>query len=205
MESGVEAGDLRYRRRDGSDGADGGDVMRLVQRRQRHQLLKTGYYALIDDDRLGIGRSAMHDTVADAGKSGLAAHMVLKPVLNGRDGGAVVVAGYGLIRHAAALGIRNLQPGRCPDTLDLTVHAGLKRPVGSRFKHRELDAGRSGVDDEDRLAHRFRAFSDHVEPAAFTSPRRGEVGMCALLARTFRVRGLRSPIVRPFPLTRIAQ
>ncbi len=153
MESGVEAGDLGHLRRDGSDGADGGDVMGLVQRRQRHQLLKTGYHALIDHDRRGIGHSAMHDAVADAAKSGLAANMVREPVLNGRDRGAVVVAGDGLVRDTTVLRIRNLQPGRCPDTLDLTVHAGLERPVGSRFKHRELDTGRPGVDHEDRPGH----------------------------------------------------
>src|SRR5215470_7909467 len=120
MESGVEAGDLGYVRCNRSDGADGGDVMRLVQRRQRHQLLKTGYHPLIDDDRLGIVRSAVHDAVSDAAKLSLAAHMLLKPVLNGRDRGAVVVAGCGLIVQTATLSIRNIKPGRCPDTLDQT-------------------------------------------------------------------------------------
>src|SRR5215831_2538031 len=154
MESRVEAGDLRHLRRDGSDGPNSGDVVRLVQRRERYQLLKTGHHLLIDNERLGIDHSAVHNAVSYAAKSRFAADMVREPAVNGRDTGAVVLAGGGLVRDTVALRIRNLQPGRQADTLDLPVQVRSKRPVGARFEHRELDAGRPGIDDEDRLAHR---------------------------------------------------
>src|SRR5215813_569364 len=154
MEGRVEAGDLRHLRRDGSDSPDGGDVVRLVQRRERYQLLKMGHHLLIDNDRLGIDHSAVHDAVSYAVKSRFAADMVRQPAVNGRDSGAVVLAGDGLVRDTAALRIGNLQPRRCADTLDLPVQVRRKRLVGARVEHRELDAGRPGIDDEDRLAHR---------------------------------------------------
>src|SRR5215475_9556145 len=163
MESRIEAGDLRRLRCDGSDGPDGGDVVRLVQRRERYQRLKTGHHLLIDNDRLGIDHSAVHNAVSYAAKSRFAADMVREPAVNGRDTGAVVLAGDGLVRDAAALRIRNLQPGRWANTLDLPVQVRGKRPVGARFEHRELDAGRPGIDDEDRLAHRLRLNS--MKPA----------------------------------------
>src|SRR5260370_11283389 len=43
---------------------------------------------------------------------------------------------------------------RCPDPPDLAMSACRKGPVGHRLEYRELDAGRSGIDDEDRFAHR---------------------------------------------------
>src|SRR5215472_9580642 len=108
----------------------------------------------------------MHDAVADAVKSGLAADMIREPALNGGNGGTVVIAGDGLISDSATLGVRNLQPRRRPDTLDLPVHIGREGIVGSRFEHRELDARRPGVDDENSPSHRlvrtWRALSHRI-------------------------------------------
>ncbi len=153
VKSRIEAGDLRHIRCHSGNGPDRGDVMRLVQRRKRDQLLKTGHHLRIDHDRVGIRRSAMHDAVADAGKFRLAANVTGEPMMNRRDSGAVVVAADGCVRDDAALRIRNLQPGRCPDARDLATQAGRERPVASSFKHRELDAGGASVNDENRLAH----------------------------------------------------
>ena len=46
------------------DGRDGGEIMRLVQRRERHKLRQFGDDLRVDPHRLVIDRPAMHDAMA---------------------------------------------------------------------------------------------------------------------------------------------
>src|SRR5579883_1232030 len=50
--------------------------------------------------------------------------------------------------------------------------AGRQRPIGRRFEHRKLDAGRAGVEDEDRLAHSLAR-----EPADFAGGDSAGIGV----------------------------
>ncbi len=65
MEGGVEAGDLRQVRPRRGDGADRRQVVRLVQRRQRHQRVERGQQRVGDARGARVVRAAMHDAMAD--------------------------------------------------------------------------------------------------------------------------------------------
>ncbi len=65
MEGGVEAGDLRDRRKGLHSRFDAGDVVGLVQRRERDQAPELRQHLAVDQDRLGKIRPAVHDAMAD--------------------------------------------------------------------------------------------------------------------------------------------
>ena len=156
VEGGIEAGDLPHLGRGGADRPNDGDLVRLVQRGERHQLLEIGQQPAIDQRRLGILQSAMHHAVADAVESGLAADVTCEPVVDRRDRPVVAGAGDRLRGELAAPGIGDLKSRRDPDSLHLAVHARRKRSVGGGFEHREFDARRAGIDHQDGLSHRHR-------------------------------------------------
>ena len=62
----VEASYLRQVRQHGGSGANRGQVVRLVQRRERDEFLERRQHLCIDAHRLGVVKSAVHDTVADS-------------------------------------------------------------------------------------------------------------------------------------------
>ena len=65
MERGIEAGDLRHMRRRFGDGRDRRQIVRLVQGRQRRQLRERGHDLVIDPDRRGVMRAAVHDAMSE--------------------------------------------------------------------------------------------------------------------------------------------
>ena len=65
VKRGIEAGDLRKRRKVGQQRADRRQIMRLMQRRQRDEPLQPRHDAMIDQHRPVIVRTAMNDAMTD--------------------------------------------------------------------------------------------------------------------------------------------
>ena len=65
VEGGVEAGDLRQVGGARENGADRREIVRLVQRRQRHIAFELGQHLVVDQDRPVVVRAAMHDAMPD--------------------------------------------------------------------------------------------------------------------------------------------
>ena len=68
MERGVEAGDLRQLRQAREQEADRREVVRLVQRRERHVFLQRVDDRGVDARRLRVLEPAVHDPMADAAR-----------------------------------------------------------------------------------------------------------------------------------------
>ena len=154
MKCGVEAGDLRCLGDNRADCTDDGDVMRLMQRGERYQAFEHGHDLAVDQHRLRISRPAMDNPVAHAIKAGLAADMRREPIMDGGYGAGMAVARNRPIGQLFPLRVGDFQMGRGSNALDLAMSACRKGPVGHGLEYRELDAGRPGIDDEDRFAHR---------------------------------------------------
>ena len=103
MERRVEAGDLRKMRRRGGDRLDRRKVVRLVQRRQRHQAGELGQNVGIDARRRGELHAAMDDAMAE--RQHRPSGQQLAPQRDDLVGGAAMVeaaGGPGPFRHAVA-------------------------------------------------------------------------------------------------------
>ncbi|MCY1227866.1 hypothetical protein D9M72_401560 [compost metagenome] len=161
VEGGVEAGHLQQVRHGFAHGADRGQVMRLVQRRQRHQRLQFRDHVVVDAHGLREVGAAMHHAMADRHRRIVAQpdaeHQPHQP-----EGGVVV--GHlrlreGLVGDHAAVGHARGQARRHADAFDLAVRAQHRVDVGIAVRgfrygiDRDLDAGRAGVDDEDDGMH----------------------------------------------------
>jgi hypothetical protein len=159
MERSVEAGDLRHPWGNRAHRTDRGDVMRLVQRGERYQSFESGQDLAVDQHRQRINGPAMDDTVAHSVETGIAADMRCEPIMDGGYSAGIAVAHNRPIGKLVAGRIGDLQMRRRPDTLDLAMSACRKGPIGHGLEYRELDAGRPGIDDENRFAHRNHATS----------------------------------------------
>jgi hypothetical protein len=126
--------------------------VRLVQRRQRHQLGECLDHTGVDPRRLGEFGATVNHAVPEgddrpAGQK-LAAH------LHDLGGGGMVVeraAGPSAFRHHGACRVHRLEMGCLPDALDLA--AEQQGAVVAGFVQRELDARRAGVEDSDAIGH----------------------------------------------------
>ena len=96
----------------------------------------------------------MDDAVAHSIKPGLAADMRREPIMDGGDGSGMPVAHNRPISKLVSFGIGDLEMRRRPDALHLAMSACRKGPIGHGLEYRELDTGRTGIDNEDRFAHR---------------------------------------------------
>jgi hypothetical protein len=156
MKSGVEAGDLRQLRGDLGQCADRGQVVRLVQRGQRNQLLQIGDDVLVEPDCPVVVQTAMHHPMT-GGHDFDVAGTFFQPAQD-------VAQGAGMIQRRTArpfVALVDFPPGR---VLDLkariaaqTLHLALEQqgrfwPVAIR-ENSEFDAGRTGVDDQNALFH----------------------------------------------------
>ena len=65
MKRGVEARDLRQRRRASRDGPDRREVVRLMQRRERNQRFELGERRVVDQHGLREAHAAVDDAMAD--------------------------------------------------------------------------------------------------------------------------------------------
>jgi hypothetical protein len=125
--------------------------MRLVQRGERYQSFERGQDLAVDLHRLRISGPAVDNTVTHAVETGIAADMHCEPIMDGGYTAGIPVARNRSIGKLVAGRIGDLQMRRCPDTLDLAMSACRKGPIGHRLEYRELDAGRPGIDDQDRF------------------------------------------------------
>ena len=136
----------------GGDRLDGREIVRLVQRRQRHQLGQRGHDVGIDPHRRGEFSAAVDDTMAE-GQHGTAGQE-LAPELQDLGRGAAVIE---LALAPAALGddrarsVGGREVGGEADVLDLS--AKQQRAVAARLVERELDARRAGIEDGDAAGH----------------------------------------------------
>ena len=99
--------------------ADRRQIVRLVQRRQRHQLLEPVQHRVVDQDRRGEVRPAMDDPVADRARRAaeLAEQPRLEPVRAPRPASATSSGGYASstsIVTGGVLGRRDAAWCRCP-------------------------------------------------------------------------------------------
>ncbi len=128
MKGGVKTGNLRNIRGNSSNCADRGDVVRLMQRRERHERFKRGEDRVVDQNRGRVMQPAVHHAVADTGKGGLTAGMRRKPAMNGGHRTFMIVSCNWLAGQPPALRIGNLDARRHSgfrsNAVDLPVGAG---------------------------------------------------------------------------------
>ena len=152
MERGVEAGDLRDVGRRRGNELDGREIVRLVQRRQRHQLFERGHDARIDADRRREFSAAVDDAMAEREHG--TAGQELAPEIQDLGGGALVIElalGPAALGDGRARGIGGRKVCGESDVLDLSVKQ--QRAVAARLVERELDARRAGIEDGDAAGH----------------------------------------------------
>jgi hypothetical protein len=166
VERGVEAGDLRHLRQAPGDQPDRREVMRLVQWRERHELLQLLHHPGVEPDGLRVRHAAVHHAMAHGGEAVCAA-MRLQELDE--------------VRHAAVVAeARALAPVLLPEARARRVPGGearrriqaleepgkAQRELPALLKEeRELDAGGARVEDEDRVGHRAGALLPCEPPA----------------------------------------
>ena len=124
MKAGVEAGHLGQIGRGGRDGADRRQIVRLVERGQRHELVEIVQHRLIDPLGRDVARAAVHDAMPDRAYSA-GTQVCLEDADDLARGGAVVEAGGGplLLAYLRAGGILENQARRHADGFNLTLAA----------------------------------------------------------------------------------
>ncbi len=147
VEGGVETGDLRQIRLHLLHGTDRRQVVRLMQRRQRDEVLEAAHRFRCHQQGSRVVGAAMHDAVADAGQntaletrakqSGdplqrlrMTAHLALVPLLVG---------------NPLAGAILDLEPRCGSQALDLADRNGVHLTGRADGEQRELEARRAGV------------------------------------------------------------
>ena len=158
VEGGVEAGDLRQPGPAGADRADRRQVVRLVERGERHQRLELLQERVVDQHRGGVVRAAVHDPVADRDRRGAqvleqpaAEHLLRPPDVGGLLRRDLPVDGL------AALGVLRREPRpRRADALDLAPEQPGQVAALPDPEELELDARAAGVEDQDGVRHRLR-------------------------------------------------
>jgi len=147
VKRGVEAGNLGNRRSALTQRADGVEVVRLVQRRQGHQLLQRLKYFIVDQHRRGEGGAAVDHPVAGGGDTDVR-QLARQPVQ--QEAKEMLVAqrlavGPGVLEGPP--GDLGLEPRVDADALDDA--AALGGAALCFRKQRELDARGTGVHHQD--------------------------------------------------------
>ncbi len=142
MEGGVEAGHLRQLRLVLHQHADRLEVVRLVQGRQRNELLQVSDNLGSQSDRRGVDGAAMHHPMANGHQPVLAK---LLPQEAGQMSEPAIVAKRLSLRPPpfaddGARGIFGLESGGAVKPLDLPAEKQIKR-LAPFQKERKLDAG----------------------------------------------------------------
>ena len=135
VERGVEAGDLRQLRRALQQRADRREVVRLVQRRERHELLELRHDRGVDADRRGVVGAAVDDAMADRGEPVVRAVRRLQPVEDVRERAVVAELRArlpALLAGGLAGGVLRDEARRGVDALDLP--AGDERELARRAR-----------------------------------------------------------------------
>ena len=154
MEAGVEAGHLRHAGQLVPHGFDRGQVVGLMERRQRHQRAKVLQDFRRDDAGTGVLGAAMHDAMADAqhARAGVAfaepsgEHAERRAPIANRCIQRVV----GQLRTRVVLG---RETRRCSDPVDLAARLQTPGLLAGPAIHAELQARRTGIEDECVVVH----------------------------------------------------
>ena len=151
VERGVEAGDLQHVGECGARGLDAGDVVRQVQRRQRHQCAQRGKHLVVDGARRAEARGAVNHAVADRGKLQLREFGVQQ--CEDRAECVAVAAQLAcrqtaVVQDAAIRGAR-LEVSVLAQPVDLACRGPLQQPGGIDREQRELDRRGAGVEGDD--------------------------------------------------------
>ena len=154
MESRVETGDLQRVRKGGACGHDARKVMRLVQRRQRDELLKLRDDLFAENCRLGETRSAMQDAMSNGAnmKIGVLRFQRLDDV----DERHFMLSGRMLRKR---LVFDDLPAARLEDAMRggakiFDLPARLEPRAGLvHLEQREFKRGRSGIDGQNVRRH----------------------------------------------------
>jgi hypothetical protein len=168
VEGGIEAGHLRQIRLRLLHGPDRRQVVRLMQRRQRHEGFQPGHRRRRDQQRRRVIGSAMHHTVTDPGQN-----MVLEtcaqqsgdPLQGLRMAGHFAVV-PGLVDHPLAGAVLDLEAWCRPQALDLADRDGPHGRGRRQGKERELETRRAGVEYQDTLFHFRLPFSSAIDRCA---------------------------------------
>ena len=153
MECGIETRHLRQMRRVRGDGADRRQVVRLVQRGQRHQRVEFRQHRIIHPHGGSEVHAAMHDAVTDS-RDLLAAHQAAND-LHQFQRRCLMVQAVGrpcLLGHSFTRRVVHLQ--RWGDADRLHLAAKLDRPILQPMDG-ELDTGGASVEDSDAVVHSF--------------------------------------------------
>ena len=172
MKRGIEAGDLRQLRPALEQQADRREVVRLMQRRERHELFEHGDDIGVEPHRLRILHAAVHHPVADRRELEAAA---VRRAENRRDAPRRPSWPRLTPSPQRLLGERRAVRVRARRTVATVCRPSIwPRTTGSSApsrsaKSEELDAGRAGVQNEDRVAHRVTRPSRHRSRRAFAT------------------------------------
>ena len=131
-----------------------------MERRERYQFFERGDHIGVEPDRFRILHPAVDDPVADRREleaAALAAQKIREIRDRPRRGRGSPPRPRTSRRAARRPAPRADEPWRRMDALDLTANDGIERPV-PLGEEQELDAGRAGVQNENRITHgRWRA------------------------------------------------
>jgi hypothetical protein len=198
VERSVEAGHLRRSGPLPQQRPDRGQVVRLVQRCQRHQPLQVGQHRRVEHDRRRVARAPVDDPVPD--RRGRLRATLVEPAVDHLPRpprvGHLPGPEAALRQHRAVRALHD-QPRPIPDSLDLPPEAPLRADAGWRVEQLELHARAAGVDDEHRPGH---AHAPSVAPTILDGRRPRRLGdlhatSCPALRRPPRQRS-RSAIRR---------
>ena len=163
VKRGVEAGHLRRPREGDTRRVDAGQIVRLVQRRQRHQGFELGPAVVVDHDRLDMLGPAMHHAMAD-GRDLAVREAQAQPVQHALQGMAVV--GHRAVEPllvAFARGRDGAEMRALAQPLDLADGQAIQA-MRALLEQRELDRRRTGVEGQQQ-AHACTSRSGSIGTA----------------------------------------
>ena len=190
MKGRIKTGDLRKLRPAFGDGAYGGEIVRLVRARQRRQAIERFDDLLVEDDRFVEMRPTVDDPVAgpDDRQVRRCANGVEQPCEQRFVVAVRRKAGTGEI---AGLCAPSAEMRAVADRVDLPADEHFQRvgPID-----RELDARRTGVEDEDGGAHLVMATPRWTNNCAIAHE---AMRLSGSSARLVRMIGTRAPRTMP--------
>jgi len=150
VEGGVEARDLRQSGERLRERADRRQIVRLVQRCERHQALELGHHRRVDPHRRREASSTVHDAVPDGLRAARVGRRV-QPAADRVDGAGVIVrCRRRLVDDDLAVTILDREAGAGTDACDLALCGGAQRTRAGIREESKLDARRARVDHQDQ-------------------------------------------------------
>ena len=151
MERGIETGDLRKIGKAAKKRANWRQIVRLVQRRERHEALQVRENFGVDSDRPVVVWAAVDDAMTDRSRYELL--RFAQPRARGEECGRNVTnlgRRVRLIDQTFSVGVFGAQLWARADAVHLPFDQALQSTAPIR-KYLEFDARRAGIDDQDRV------------------------------------------------------